>query len=155
MVMAFRKFSGNLQSRDSNLTSGGVLSFSREVAQLWLFEEVGHESLLNLLNLVFIQHQVISWLRKKEMSCWPRQPISSCKEQEKRWPSRTKASELWELGNKEDRTELVWRALPHARLLHARSETLTSVLLRVRFSCVWVFSFGGSHFWGSSFGFLV
>ena len=59
-VMAFRKFSGNLQSRDSNLTSGGVLSFSREVAQLWLFEEVGHESLLYLLNLVFIQHQVIS-----------------------------------------------------------------------------------------------
>ena len=60
MVMAFRKFSGNLQSRDSNLTSGGVLSFSREVVQLWLFEEVGHESLLDLLNLVFIQHQVIS-----------------------------------------------------------------------------------------------
>ena len=45
------------------------------------------------------------------------------------------------LGNKEDRTELVWRALPHARLLRARSETLTSALLRVRFSCVWVFSF--------------
>ena len=52
--MAFRKFSGNLQSRDSNLTSGGVLSFSREVAQLWLFEEVGHESMLYLLNMVFI-----------------------------------------------------------------------------------------------------
>ena len=58
--MAFRKFSGNLQSEDNNLTGSGVLSFSREVAQLRLFEEVGHELLLNLLNLVFIQHQVIS-----------------------------------------------------------------------------------------------
>ena len=58
--MVFRKFSGNLQSGDSNLTSGGVLSFLREVAQLWLFEEVGNELLLYLSNLVFIQHQVIS-----------------------------------------------------------------------------------------------
>ena len=42
------------------------------------------------------------------MNYWPRQPISSCKEQEKQWPSRTKASELWEKDWEIRKTEPNW-----------------------------------------------